>query len=476
MAFMIRSVTCVVVNQSARDLLLSHDEIAHGSYDSPLPASVPAGGSARWTSSTCGFMTGTEGFVVFDVVGTTGKFTVRWDNPFIGENSFGQSCSAYPAYVGSAPVGQDPESGATLTSEELTDNDDIVVTFSFGDTAAVAESGEPLTEGRDQPSDNLDPKATEAEPGKPVLVRDADLTNRKVVFIGVNDPQANKEAVALENAVGKFDTKGRMATCTSITPAGFAEFNRTWEGQSDEAWVDTITTLEPGQREKLLELLKTFPHVSPVSPNVHTRKEQHFKRYELRAFAKVLAAVEAELVQVKEDEAKGTVVEAAPMKRLVISAHHRPASGDYWIGWFYSYNWLYLHIDDMAALGRVFPDAMAQVEDIILGACNTAHWKEKSKPFGDWEIVPRFLPVFPNVQTVWSYETKGPSDQAAIQDFIDWEMVTRKSNAKEEIVAAALKSRFPEWGGKKHNGFPSIVWVREGSALVHRPVPPPVPE
>jgi len=476
MAFMIRSLTCVVVNQSGKELLLAHDEIAHGSYDSPLPASVPAGGSAQWASSTCGFMTGTEGLVVFDVAGTGGKFTVRWDNPFIGENSFSQGCSAYPPYVGSAPAGQDPDSGAPLTQDELTDNDDVLVTYTFGDTAKTVEGGEPLPGGRDQPGDNADPKATEAQPGKPVLVRDADLTNRKIVFIGVNDPQANKEASALEQAVGSFDTKGRMATCTSITPAGAAAFWRDWNGRPDEEWVDTIKTFQSGHRDKLLDMLKSSPHVSPVSPNTHTRKEQDFKRYELRAFAKVLAGVEAELVLVEQDEASGKLVEAAPMTRLAISAHHRPASADYWIGWFYSYNYLYLHIDDMAALGRVFPKAMAQVEDIILGACNTAHWKEKAKPFGDWEIVPRFLLVFPNVQTVWSYETKGPSDQAAIQDFLDWEISSRKSNAKEEIVAAALKSRFPVWGGKKRNGFPSIVWTREGSGLVHRPVPPPVPE
>lgn len=468
MAVMIRSVVCKVVNESGTALVFANEEIAHGSFDSDRPTRVDAGKSAEWKSSTCGFMTGTEGWVAFTVEGTSSTFTVTWDNPFIGDNTFQQTCPGLAGYRPATPTGQDPETQEALSEEDLRENDDVLVTYTFATTPAQSQDAPPVPPG-DQPN-NQDPKPTEVQPGKPVLVRDADVANRKLVFIGVNDPQANSEAAALEARVPKVDAKDRMAAFTGATPGDAPAFYRDWGQKADEEWIATITTLQPGQDKALLDCLLNAPNESPVASTSDSRKKQNFKRFEIRAFAKILAAVEAEVRLIEADEAKGIKPDAAPMKRLVISAHHRPRSRDYWIGWFYSYNYLYIHMDDIAALGRVFPKAMAQVEDILVGACNSAHWKEKPVPMNTWEIIPRFLSICPNVQTVWGYDATGPSSTAASDDFAAWETASRKSNAKEDIVKAAHDRRFLKSGGKPIEGFHSIVWVLEGGSLKPRKV------
>ena len=291
---------------------------------------------------------------------------------------------------------------------------------------------------------------------------------RHIVFLGVNKPQATVEATALAGSAKKGAKPGIRAL-TAITPAGATEFYRTWGKRTTEEWIESIKTLQPGQPQSLLEVLKAAPNESPIGPGSTARRPQHYHRYEIRALAKAFADVEAELRSTdrcKEDGGAGVACE--PMKRLVLSAHHRPAALGYWIGWLYSYNYLYIHIDDIASLATVFPSAAAQVEDVFLGACNTGHYRSKPEPFRSWTVVPRFERMFRNLQTVWAYEATAPGGRSAADELVAWEVASRGPGAKEDIVEAARRRRFTTIGRATREGWRSIVWTREGATLVPR--------
>src|SRR5262245_41220275 len=95
-----RSVTCSLENASSHALRLVSQELAHGIYSTPVPASIAPHANATWSSQSQGFMTGTEGTAVFAIGSTDATLTVWWDNPFVGENKFSQTVS------GTLPAGQ----------------------------------------------------------------------------------------------------------------------------------------------------------------------------------------------------------------------------------------------------------------------------------------------------------------------------------------------------------------------------------
>ncbi|WP_437972222.1 hypothetical protein WMF04_24285 [Sorangium sp. So ce260] len=88
-----RSVSCTLINKSERRLRSSNRKLAHGELNPELPdvIEVPPGGTLSWNAESCGFMTGTEGWLVFEVIGADAMFEVGWDNPFIGANKFYQT-------------------------------------------------------------------------------------------------------------------------------------------------------------------------------------------------------------------------------------------------------------------------------------------------------------------------------------------------------------------------------------------------
>jgi hypothetical protein len=168
MAFLTRSVTCIVVNKTSCALGLSSSEHLHGSADTPIPEVIPAGSSGKWTSSTAGVFTGTEGRVVFEVEEAEATFEVYWDNPFIGTNAFKQSFKLQPD-VGESPAGKYVSS--VPSGEDLEDADDVTVTYTLTiephpEVAPRAGAGGAVAvEPTPPPPDEDAPQVVEAQPG-----------------------------------------------------------------------------------------------------------------------------------------------------------------------------------------------------------------------------------------------------------------------------------------------------------------------
>src|SRR5262249_28859804 len=62
------------------------------------PGSVAVGQTVTWESESNGFATGTEGRAIYRLQGTPQgtpwTFTLHWDNPFIGSNSYDETAPA----------------------------------------------------------------------------------------------------------------------------------------------------------------------------------------------------------------------------------------------------------------------------------------------------------------------------------------------------------------------------------------------
>ncbi len=464
MAFFIRSVVCVVINESAHDMVFSSEVIDHGSYDTPLPAQIPAGGGqATWKSSTCGFMTGTEGKMVFDVPNTGGTFEIYWDNPFIGENTFTQTCTSVPGYKSSAPEGQNPETKENLTNDRLLCDDDVLVTF-FVRTKDGSGGEDPshIPDGRDAPPGNGDPKPVSASAGESALVRDAQIEFRKLLYVGCNGErrQAQTESAKVRRAAQKLPAqKGRMEMVSSITEEDFEGLGREVKAQGPNPsigrWVKDTLGLTGSQGDKATQ------YIEQRTAGAHY------------LLVKAFAQVETELEQMKQDQQKGTTIVSSPMKRLILSGHHN------WQGTAgLIYGGMRVHLNDLAELAKIFPTAAAQVEDVCLSACNTGHHANtrlgKDKP--EFIIVPGLVKTFPNIQTVWAYTAKAPSGGWAANEIAAWEEASRKPNARKAIAEASRlwrnksgvynKDTANHKKGDRWHGYSSIVWTRAGAELV----------
>ncbi len=166
MAFLTRSVTCIVVNKTGSALRLSSSELVHGSLDTPIPELIAAGGRGQWTSSTAGVFTGTEGWAVFEIEGAEASFEVDWNNPFVGLNAFkqvfrlSQDILESPAgrYVPELPTGMD-----------LEDADDVTVTFTLvmqpHPAVAAQSNSTPTAAPAPPPPPENAPQVAQAMPG-----------------------------------------------------------------------------------------------------------------------------------------------------------------------------------------------------------------------------------------------------------------------------------------------------------------------
>lgn len=88
-----RSVVITVANNTSKDLVLLSTNHSHGDFSSVSPAGVIPKQTAGvfGSQSTAGsVLTGTEGSATYQVEGAI-TFTVRWDDPYAGDNSSSQS-------------------------------------------------------------------------------------------------------------------------------------------------------------------------------------------------------------------------------------------------------------------------------------------------------------------------------------------------------------------------------------------------
>ncbi len=101
------------------------------------------------------------------------------------------------------------------------------------------------------------------------------------------------------------------------------------------------------------------------------------------------------------------------LERLVLSGHH--AGGEMWGDYTGKHEpGAVLLSRDLPNLAAAFPDAAAQVEDIMFSACNSKEQVELCKG------------LFPNLKSVWIYEGYSPTvKQGSAQHITQWERKTR---------------------------------------------------
>ncbi|MFO0614704.1 MAG: hypothetical protein U0414_19110 [Polyangiaceae bacterium] len=464
-----RRFTLRIHNDSYFRMVFEKEKTVHGSYDESPLGEIGPGQVGQLKHSTCGVFTGTKGSIVYRLVQNGvlhGEYyQFNWDMPWCGDNEFSQE-----RYMGARegvrdPGGMDyvrPESGderaKPMSASEAIAADEVLVFVRLKD-ALLQDPWPPRPTDFDQPADNRDAKPTIAEAGQVVHVRDADVSNRKVVYVGLNDAQASLESLALERAAPAAPP-GRMSAVRSSTPAGAQAFWARWKGRSTAEFVASISTLDPDKKDKLVEVLDAAPRRVLFRGRESLEEMSDRPRYDICALAELLAEADHEL-----SDARCSDAEDAPLKRFVVSGHHSPSGRGYWTNLFYGHDRAILHLDDLAALGSVFPRAMAEVEDVFLAACNSGHWRGHDGVDDSWEFVPSLVRVFPNVKTVWAYAGGGPSGAAAVEDLRAWEAASRKADGKEAIVKASYDRRHIAVGGKTYDGYRSIVWTRGGDGL-----------
>ncbi|MER2471893.1 toxin [Photorhabdus laumondii] len=97
-----RSVICIVENYSSKKLSLNQSSLnlSHGIWDSYPPTRINKStnqgpGYAKWETESDGFMTGTQGRCAYqfydDNIGDIFNIYISWDDPYIGNDSFGIS-------------------------------------------------------------------------------------------------------------------------------------------------------------------------------------------------------------------------------------------------------------------------------------------------------------------------------------------------------------------------------------------------
>uniref|UniRef100_UPI0004CB92B3 aegerolysin family protein n=1 Tax=Streptomyces rimosus TaxID=1927 RepID=UPI0004CB92B3 len=94
-----RSTGVSFTNDSTQHLTRVRSGLAHGCWsNNGLPQDYIARTiTASWSSESCGFGTGTEGYTTYKITATPyQEVTIRWNNPFAGSNSY--SCEAPSGY------------------------------------------------------------------------------------------------------------------------------------------------------------------------------------------------------------------------------------------------------------------------------------------------------------------------------------------------------------------------------------------
>jgi hypothetical protein len=97
-----RSIHVVIKNQTSRDLVYVRGELSHGCIGQNPPSRINRGLTGELIAESCGFMTGTEGFVIYRLEGVSSEARFNFDNPWIGDNSYSSSA---PGGFATAQVG-----------------------------------------------------------------------------------------------------------------------------------------------------------------------------------------------------------------------------------------------------------------------------------------------------------------------------------------------------------------------------------
>ncbi|MFI6844326.1 hypothetical protein OG535_38305 [Kitasatospora sp. NBC_00085] len=92
-----RSTWVTVFNKTTKPLALAGNRLLHGCWmDNRTPQSwVNSRGAVMFASESCGFMTGTEGEVTYNI-NEGGQVHLTWNNPYSGANSY--TCTVPSGY------------------------------------------------------------------------------------------------------------------------------------------------------------------------------------------------------------------------------------------------------------------------------------------------------------------------------------------------------------------------------------------
>lgn len=108
-----RSVDIRFVNTTGEALTCATAVLDGGEWSSYPPDAVAAGDTGAWRTQSNGVATGTEGAATFGVGSATTKVEIKWNDPYVGSNSF--SCSASEGYKCETSGGKGNNTTITFT-------------------------------------------------------------------------------------------------------------------------------------------------------------------------------------------------------------------------------------------------------------------------------------------------------------------------------------------------------------------------
>ncbi len=230
---------------------------------------------------------------------------------------------------------------------------------------------------------------------------EANVKSDDILYVGLNPSSKHLEKKTLESKAGS----AKVTSVVGATKQDTAKVGgQTVDLQTDEgltAWLASIPNLSP-ERSALLEA------------------------FIKRAGASAMDEV-AQLAQVLNEAETGQRL----IKRVVLSGH----SGG-WSIWGDDNG--SLSFDHLQDLGKIFPMAVGQVEDLMLSACNT----------GQSRKLDQYKAIFPNVKSIWAYVGYSPSAATgALEHIGGWVDVTRgdldpeKLQGKREQIAGQSGKR-----------------------------------
>ena len=204
------------------------------------------------------------------------------------------------------------------------------------------------------------------EPGGETL--DAQLRSEHTVYLGIRKASRGREARTLKGAMGARNVDA--ITGSDRRHEDQVKVGGKWADLTTDAGIQaflaTMPKLDAAKSKALLDYLK---------------KSGAGTRDELSQLIAVLYRVETG---------------QSLMKRVVLSGHSGGTAieGD---------DSAKIYFSHLGELNKVFPMAFAQVEDVMISACNTGHTKH----------LDQYRTMFPNLETIWAYAGYSPAGTSA---------------------------------------------------------------
>lgn len=124
-----------------------------------------------------------------------------------------------------------------------------------------------------------------------------------------------------------------------------------------------------------------------------------------------------------------------------------------------------LRFADVLSLARAMPRAAAQIEDVMLSACNSGHENLPAGMAPAGVAIGAWRESFPNLKTVWAYagaedaKSRSPTGDAALKHIEAWELATR--GRQEQLNPRRAIHRIDDGRGVGYEGNVSIWSVRD---------------